>query len=388
MKKKLLFVSNHLKIGGIEKSLVNLLNVISDDYNIDLLLFTKEGDFLIEVPSSINIISANFRLQAFGLSHQESKKKGIITFGLRCIFAVISRVFNYSIAFKLATIFYKQKDNYDVAIAYAQNNNIHSLYAGASNFVVSKVNAKKKIAFIHDQISEDGSNSKIAQKIYEDFDKLIFVSKSCMEKYSNIHFNRNNAIDFLYNFQNSKNIIEKSFGNIDENLFNSNLNFVAVGRLDPLKNFISLVKVCHKLLKKYSFNCHIIGNGKCFKEIKSYIDLNNLNNNVIIYGAKSNPYPYIAKADALVICSLEEAAPMIIGESFILHTPVLSTNTLSAKELIPPNYGLICDNSYESLYEMLENILKNPKIIYQMKDELKNYTYDNKKMYNKIKEII
>ena len=56
--KKILFVIPALTSGGAEKSLVNLLNILdSSRYEIDLLLFRKEGVFLEQLPSYVNIMS-------------------------------------------------------------------------------------------------------------------------------------------------------------------------------------------------------------------------------------------------------------------------------------------------------------------------------------------
>ena len=57
MRKKLLFVIDSLTIGGAEKSLISLLNMIdSSKYEIDLLLFKKGGDLEKYVPRNINIL--------------------------------------------------------------------------------------------------------------------------------------------------------------------------------------------------------------------------------------------------------------------------------------------------------------------------------------------
>ena len=75
---------------------------------------------------------------------------------------------------------------------------------------------------------------------------------------------------------------------------------------------------------------------------------NNLENIVTMLGEKANPYPYIKKADMLLISSVSEAAPMVIGESAFLGTPILSTRTSSAKEMIEEKgYGWVCENSVE-----------------------------------------
>ena len=57
MKKKLLFVIDSLSIGGAEKSLISLLNLIdSSNYEIDLLQFKQGGDFEKYVPEFVNIL--------------------------------------------------------------------------------------------------------------------------------------------------------------------------------------------------------------------------------------------------------------------------------------------------------------------------------------------
>ena len=55
MRKKLLFVIDSLTIGGAEKSLISLLNIIdSSEYEMDLLLFKKGEDLEKYVPNHIN----------------------------------------------------------------------------------------------------------------------------------------------------------------------------------------------------------------------------------------------------------------------------------------------------------------------------------------------
>lgn len=64
MKKKVLFVMPGLYSGGAEKSLVNLLNLL--DYSkldVDLLLFKKEGLFMNQVPSEVNILNIPISLK-------------------------------------------------------------------------------------------------------------------------------------------------------------------------------------------------------------------------------------------------------------------------------------------------------------------------------------
>ena len=65
---KILFVINSLNVGGAEKALVSLLNLLPKDiYDIDLYMLKKEGLFLEQVPSCVNINELPFPYTA--LSH-------------------------------------------------------------------------------------------------------------------------------------------------------------------------------------------------------------------------------------------------------------------------------------------------------------------------------
>ena len=57
--KKILIVNNNLDMGGIQKTLINLLKEIHNDYNVTLLLFSKSGTLLSGVPNDVKIIEPN-----------------------------------------------------------------------------------------------------------------------------------------------------------------------------------------------------------------------------------------------------------------------------------------------------------------------------------------
>ena len=57
MQKKILFIIDSLNIGGAEKSLVTLLNVMDyAKYKVDLLMFSRGGEFEKLVPKEVNIL--------------------------------------------------------------------------------------------------------------------------------------------------------------------------------------------------------------------------------------------------------------------------------------------------------------------------------------------
>ena len=58
MKKDILFVIPSLGVGGAEKALVNLLNIMDySKYNVDLFVFNHNGVFMKFIPKQVNILS-------------------------------------------------------------------------------------------------------------------------------------------------------------------------------------------------------------------------------------------------------------------------------------------------------------------------------------------
>ena len=81
--KKILIANNNMHIGGIQKSLVNLLTELcesrADEYKIDLFLFNNTGELSADIPVEINIIEGNFFVRILGMSHAEARQSGILT---------------------------------------------------------------------------------------------------------------------------------------------------------------------------------------------------------------------------------------------------------------------------------------------------------------------
>ena len=73
-KMKIIIVNNNMKIGGIQKALLNLLYEISPYYDITLFLFNNVGEYLEKVPKNIKIVGCNSPYKYFGMSQSESRK--------------------------------------------------------------------------------------------------------------------------------------------------------------------------------------------------------------------------------------------------------------------------------------------------------------------------
>ena len=146
---KLLFICNNLHIGGIQKSLINLLNEISDSCNITLFVFANIGDLSAEVPKNVKIVCGNRFTKILGLSQGEAESDGFFTALWRSLWVIITKVIGIGFSFGILTRMQKLKDAYDVAISFSQNSAYKMFYGGCNEFAINSVKAKKKISFVH-----------------------------------------------------------------------------------------------------------------------------------------------------------------------------------------------------------------------------------------------
>lgn len=389
---RILISARDVNIGGVQKSLVEFLKKLEPLIEkqiccVDLVLLNDSGSFKTQLSDKIKIIKPNNRFLKFGYGHREAKKVDKLFF-IRTLSALWSKLFSNKFLLKMALKRQQHLGDYDVAISYATTINKHSLYAGWSELILQKCDAKKKIVYIHNDYVNSALNNKNTYKILKRFDKIWFVSKSCEENFLTKYPEFKGFTDYLYNFQTVDVIIEKSKEKqceYDKDKF----NIVSVSRLSEEKAHLRSLNAFKKIVDD-GFNIHwnIVGDGPKFNEIQEKIKLLGLEKNVTLYGNQTNPYPYIKNADLFYLGSYHEAAPMVYGESMILGCPVLTTNTCSSKEMIPPEYGYICENSEEGIYNGLKEVLENPKLVAEKRENLKSFKYDNDAIVKKLLDLI
>ena len=113
-------------------------------------------------------------------------------------------------------------------------------------------------------------------------------------------------------------------------------------------------------LKGLDFIWRIAGDGPDKAEILRITDEYGLKQNIVLLGNLKNPYPYFKSADALLVPSYNEAAPMVFSEARIFGTPIITTNTLSAEEMVTKtNAGIVCENNDAALSDCVEKFIRN-----------------------------
>ena len=390
MKKKILFVLNQMGAGGVAKSLSNLLfhlEKYKDDYEVDLFLLRKEGCYINDVPSYVNVMESKGILKLFGSSQRETKKFGFFPYLSRMVIACWTKIFGNALPLKIGAQQNKLSTEYDAAISFSHTQGGRDMAAGSVEFVLNGVNAKKKFMVIHGDVVIENLLTKSTIKNMKKFDKAFSVSSSCSNQVKTTCPELTEVSDYLYNTQRNDIIVNNA--SVGENPYNTNaLNLVMVSRLENQKahlRFLPIVKKLHD--EGFKFVLNIVGDGVLRDQINEYLLSNSMNEYVVMHGSKSNPFPYMKHADLFVLVSYYEAAPMVYNESQLVGTPVFTSRIISADEMVG-DLGFVCDNNEQDIYDKLKFVLQNPQLIQQKREGLKSFDYNNDAIIKKLLSLI
>lgn len=374
--KRILIVNNNMHIGGVQKSLVNLLNEIHSNYDITLVLFYDGGELSKALPSDVKVMTLSSPLRYWGMTKKDSvSTKDQIKRGF---WAGITRLFGRKCALKMILPFQNKMGKFDVAISFLHSGPEKVFYGGCNEFVLYCVEATKKITFLHCDYSKINADSKYNTELYQQFDCIAACSAGCRKAFLNIMPQFAGKTVVVPNFQNYE--VIRHLAQIDPVILEQDkLNIVTVCRLGKEKGVLRAIQaVANMSVQMDSFRYYIVGDGIEYQEALDLISAFRLNEEIVLVGEKDNPYGYMQAADVLLIPSVSEAAPMVIGEAACLGTPILTTETSSAYEMVSETgYGWVCDNSVEGIQKGIEMLLNDLDMVRNRKKYIRTLDFNN-----------
>lgn len=356
--KSVLIVINNMNIGGIQKSLLELLKALSkrEDFSVSLFCCKGKGAFFDKIPETIEILPLNKWAEVAESSVAQAKKLGFRYYLFRIMASLWSKLFSKKIPAKILCKKIKIVGEYDVAISYSQPINEKAFCTLTNEIVLNSCKAKKKITFVHCDFEKYGGNTPVNRALYKNFDAIATVSDSVGEVLSKCIPEAKDKIQTVYNFCDADEIKTLSK---EENIKYSKKTLITVARLSEEKGILRCVPIVSRLKEQgIDFAWHIVGGGALAPAIQSAIKEYRLEETIILEGEQINPYKYMKNAHYFFLPSLHEAAPMVFDEAIALNLPILTTKTLSATELVEKRRaGKVCENSENGIYAMLYSAL-------------------------------
>jgi glycosyltransferase involved in cell wall biosynthesis len=172
---------------------------------------------------------------------------------------------------------------------------------------------------------------------------------------------------------------------LPERTDNITKRIVAVGRLDAQKNFPLLINSFTRVAKHFpDYKLDIYGEGTERKTLEALIARNNMQEKIVLNGAKKNVKELISDAELFVMSSNYEGFPNALLEAMAIGLPVISTDfpTGIASELISNENGIVVPTGDEdAMVKAIEGLLSNKDLAYLMgknnREKCKNYYVEN-----------
>ena len=401
MNKPRIFIAMHyMEIGGAETALVGLLNALDPArVDVDLFLYDHRGEMMQFIPEWVNLLPqipkysvlerpivelvkrgfwgiAAARLWAKWLSQKAYKRSGSTlenNGGLdkmsKCTTPLLPKI--------------NQSVTYDLAISFLTPHRI----------VAEKVKAKKKIAWIHTDYTRVWVDAEDELKVWQKYDYVASISSDVTNTFLQVFPSLAPKIVEIENilspaFVRKRTELEdtdKEFRQTD------NISLLSIGRYSEQKNYDNVPDICKHLINETKLNIkwYIIGYGGDEALIRKKIKEAGMEEQVILLGKRSNPYPYIKACDIYVQPSRYEGKSVTVREAQMLCKPVVVTNYPTAPSQIRSGIdGVIVPMDKEGCANGLAEVICDKSLQERIIAHLKTHDYGNESEVEKIYTLI
>ncbi len=376
MKKKIIFVTEALWIGGIETALVNLLNQLDyETYDVTCLILRNYQEMAHRLPKQVRLLVADRHgAVSFGkpyhwtrLYHltEESANPSRLHKAMMWVVPAIKWVEN-----RLYIRYIRENlrgEHFDTCVIYSDR---------TAEIAVRGIHADRYLMFYHHGAMRRVYHDEIGYKRSE---RVITVSNHQAEKLRAFRPEYANKIVAVHNLVDVEQIREKGMEEKPESFSPEQFHIVSCGRVSREKGMDLAVEACAKLVTTGHKQIHwwIVGGGPAEEEVWEKIRQLGMEQYVTMLGMKDNPYPYIARADLYVQPSRYEGYPLSILEALILGKPVVSTDNGGAGEILQPEVtGLLCPISAEGIAEAVEKLLFQPEDLERLRENVRSCDMD------------
>lgn len=335
-RKRITFFLDALHGGGAEKAVVNLLKGLAqkDEFDLDLVLATKEGPYLDLVPESVRIvdlkqsraITATFPLMNYLKQNRP--------------WALIGNMGHVNVVATLA----KELAQIKTRLVLVEQNTI-------------SVNKKKpkRAALVHLFMKwlypRADAVGGVSAGVARDLEQELGLGKETVKVLNNPVVNQD--------------LITRSQAELDHPWFAADTPpvFLAVGRLNPQKDFPNLLHAFAQVRKQRDARLIILGEGDERQALETIINDLGIGEDVLMPGFVKNPYAFMRQASCFVLSSRQEGLPTVLIEAMACGCPVVATDCPSGPDEILDGgvYGNIVpiENS-QALGDAMLNTLENP----------------------------
>ena len=383
MKKNVIIRSGSLRMGGLERVLIEVLqNIDKKKYNLTLVIDDDCGEdniFEKDIPKEISYYFLKSQKLIEKTNYYKLRRKNIL---YKLMYNIYMNIETY-IKSKNIKKLIEKLGKIDVFIDYD---------AGATKYI-ENIEADKKVVWIHNSIpnlkKSEGKIKRFGKRL-EKYDRIVAICDEMKEELKDIYPNLKDKIIRIYNPFNFSRVLNlkddmSELTEKDKKLLNEDY-CIAISRLDTVqKDYKTLLKA-FKILKSKGINkkLYIVGDGPSKEEIENMIKEYDLIEEVKLLGRFKNPYVWLNNADFFIHSSKYEGFGLVLIEAAILDKLIISSNCpVGPTEILENGKSGILFNVGDSqeLAEKIEKVLNDKNLrnryILSMKERREDFKKEN-----------
>ncbi|CAL7889406.1 glycosyltransferase [Fusobacterium necrophorum] len=326
MKKRILFRSGSLGMGGLEKVLVQTLQILSSsEWDISLLLTYDEKEKNIlekEIPKNISYSFLNDNNFLKKMEYSQLRKKQSLYHKLKYLYFLYKARKN---SLQKTKEYIKKYGPFDIFID----------YDGGAMKYIEQISIPEKVVFFHSSPSQAIHNKgkqKRYQKRLQKYTKIIAICDAMKEELREMFPSLSDKIfriynPFLFKQINSLQYDTSSLSENEKKLLSDDYCLM-VSRLDTnQKDFDTLFHAFYKAKKEgLQDKLYLIGEGVAEKELKEKVHTLGLEKEILFLGLQKNPYPWMTHSKLLVHSSRAEGFGLVLVEALACGRMVITSD--------------------------------------------------------------
>ena len=388
----ILIFSQAMELGGVERSLLGLLDCVDyDRYDVDLFLMRHSGELMPYLNPKARLLPEISQYASLAVPMASLIKTG--QFGVLCgrlqgKFAAgrfdrqhpdgkpSVTALTYSHRYTRNSMPQISDRTYDLAVSFLTPH----------YFVRERVKAKKYAAWIHTDYTALSFDRAAELEMWSGYDVICGVSEQASESFK-IAFPE--LADKVCTVENTlpKELIRSQAQEPQTDMTsNRSIKLLSVGRFCDAKNFDNVPDICHRLTEDgLDVKWYLIGYGGDEPLIRRKIVEAGMQERVFILGKKDNPYPYMRACDLYVQPSHYEGKAVTVREAQLLGKPVVITNyATSGSQLEDGVDGVIVPMDNVGCAAGIAALLRDPDRMWQLSENCKTRDYTNSAEVEKI----
>ena len=400
MKPRIFIAMHYMEIGGAETALVGLLNALDPArVDVDLFLYDHRGEMMQFIPEWVNLLPQIPKYSVLERPIVELVKRGF--WGIAAARMWAKRISKVAYKRSGSTLEnnggldkmskcttpllpkINQSVTYDLAISFLTPHRI----------VAEKVKAKKKIAWIHTDYTRVWVDAEDELKVWQKYDYVASISGDVTNTFLQVFPSLAPKIVEIENTLSPTFVRKRAeLQNVDKEIrHEGTITLLSVGRFSDAKNYDNVPDICKRLINETKLNIkwYIIGYGGDEALIRKKIKEAGMEEQVILLGKRSNPYPYIKACDIYVQPSRYEGKSVTVREAQMLCKPVVVTNYPTAPSQIRSGIdGVIVPMDKEGCANGLAEVICDKSLQERIIAHLKTHDYGNESEVEKIYTLI